>query len=89
MASRTLHTPTGLLVLTRDQDMGLYPPGGRLPASVVVDFVAEGAVRTAVLFVAYENVASGTPLLSGNQTIPIYPLPAARLRFGVYWPISN
>ena len=87
MGSRMLHTPTGLLVLP--EDPAVYPASGQLPASAAVDVVAEGVVRTAVLFVAYENVTSGTPLMAGNQIVPIYPLPATRLRFGVYWPIPN
>ncbi len=87
MASRTLHSPTGLLVIPEDET--LFEAGHRLPASAAVDVVAEAGVRTAVLFVAYENVLSGTVLMAGNQLIPIYPLPATILRFGVFWPIEN
>ena len=87
MTSRTLHAPTGLLVLP--EDPSLYPAAGRLPASAAIDAVAEAGVRTAVLFAAYENVASGTQLMAGNQVVPVYPLPAVRLRFGVFWPIEN
>ncbi len=87
MTSRMLHAPTGLLTLP--EDPGLYPEEGRLPASAVVDIVAEAGVRTAVLFAAYENILSGSPLMAGNQIVPLYPLPAIRLRFGVFWPIVN
>ena len=87
MTSRTLHAPTGLLVLAEDPT--LFPEGGRLPASATIDVVAEAGLRTAVLFVAYENVTSGTQLMAGNQVVPVYPLPATRLRFGVFWPIVN
>jgi len=87
MTSRTLHSPTGLLVLP--EDATLYPVYGYLPASGTIDVVAEAGVRTATLFVAYENVLSGTPFMAGNQVVPIYPLPAIRLRFGVFWPIVN
>ncbi len=88
LRSRTLHAPTGLLVLPRAED-DFYPASGFLPASGTVDVVAEAAVRTARLFLAYENAFSGTQVLLGNQIVPIYPLPAQRLRFGVFWPILN
>ena len=87
MTSRTLHAPTGLLVLS--ENPMLYPDGEKLPASAVVDVVAEAGVRSAVLFAAYENILSGTALMAGNQVVPIYPMPAFQLRFGVFWPIAN
>ena len=88
MRSRTLHAPTGRLVLPDATD-DLYPSSGFLPSSGTLDVVVEAAVRTARLFVAYENALSGTQVLLGNQIVPIYPLPARRLRFGVFWPILN
>ena len=88
MRSRTLHAPTGLLVLPDATD-DLYPASGFLPSSGTLDVVVEAAIRTARLFVAYENALSGTQVLLGNQIVPIYPLPARRLRFGVFWPILN
>ena len=77
-----LHTPTGLLVL---------PSAGAAHADAgwLVDVVAEGGVRGATLFVAYENMFSGTTAQIGNLIIPDYPLPRQRMRFGVYWPIAN
>ncbi|MGB1375930.1 MAG: hypothetical protein ACPG8N_09435 [Rhodothermales bacterium] len=77
-----LHTPTGLLVLPKDAST---------PASesAVVDIGAEGDVRGATFFFAYENMFSGTTLLIGNLLVPDYPLPRQRIRFGVYWPIAN
>lgn len=77
-----LHTPTGLLVL---------PGAGEQPvdANWLVDVVAEGGVRGATLFLAYENVFSGTTWQVGNLIVPDYPLPRQRMRFGVYWPIRN
>ncbi len=81
--SRILHAPTGLLILPELDRIG------PLPASGTLDVYAEGDVRGATLFVAWENVLSGTPLLAGNEIISTYPLPARQLRFGVYWPILN
>lgn len=88
MRGRALHAPTGMLVLPGAENR-LYPAAGMLPASGALDVVIEGAVRTARLFVAYENVLSGTQLLVGNQIVPLYPLPERHLRFGVFWPIVN
>ena len=82
MRSRTLHAPTGLLVLPREDD-DIFPASGTL------DLVVEAGIRTATLFLAYENVLSGTQLLAGNLIVPVYPLPERRLRFGVFWPIEN
>ncbi|MDX1428888.1 MAG: hypothetical protein R3282_01320 [Rhodothermales bacterium] len=80
--SRTLHTPTGLLAL---------PTAGSRPveSSAALDIVLEGGVRVATLFVAYENLLSGTNAVPGNLLVPVYPLAEQRLRFGVFWPISN
>ncbi|MDX1531638.1 MAG: hypothetical protein R3362_08940, partial [Rhodothermales bacterium] len=82
MRSRTLHPATGLLALPA--------LGARsVPASGTLDLVGLGRVRTATLFIAYENVLSGTTFLAGNYLVPVYPLPERRLRFGVFWPIPN
>jgi hypothetical protein len=51
--------------------------------------VAEAGIRTATIFLSYENIFSGTNALVGNLLIPDYPLPAKRFRFGVFWPISD
>ena len=88
LRSRTMHAPTGLLVLPGPDD-DLYPASGFLPASGTLDVVIEAGLRTATLFLAYDNVLSGTQLIAGNQVVPIYPLPERRLRFGVFWPIKN
>ena len=82
MTSRTLHAPTGLLVI---------PSGERspVPASYTLDLVVEGGIRTATVYVLYENMTSGTGLMVGNELVADYPLPAGQLRFGVYWPIMN
>ncbi|GIV62618.1 MAG: hypothetical protein KatS3mg044_1484 [Rhodothermaceae bacterium] len=82
MAGRELHPPTGLLVIPRE--------GGRpVAASSTLDVYVEAGVRTATLFLAYENALSGTSLLVGNLIVPDYPLPERRFRFGVFWPIFN
>ena len=82
MRSRTLHPSTGLLVLPT-------PDVRPVEASGTLDVYFETRVRDASIFLVYENALSGTPLLPGNLIVPVYPLPAQRFRFGVYWPISG
>ena len=82
MHGRILHAPTGLLVLPSSNRQEMLSAG-------TLDVVATGQVRTATLFVAYENVLSNTPITNGVEIVPGYPLPAQRLRFGVSWPIIN
>ena len=102
MVSRALHAPTGLLVIpnklralsTLDQPSNALleiPATESAPvdASYTLDLVLEGGVRTATVYIIYENITSGTHLMSGNELVPDYPLPAQQLRFGVYWPIAN
>ena len=81
MVSRALHAPTGLLVI---------PSAERVPvdASYTLDLVVEGGIRTATIYILYENITSGTRLMSGNEIVTDYPL-AQQWRFGVYWPIAN
>lgn len=82
MTSRTLHAPTGLLVI---------PSTERLPVqgSYTLDLIAEGGIRTATVYIYFENITSGTQWMTGNELVADYPLPAGQLRFGVYWPITN
>lgn len=82
MRSRTLHPPTGLLTLPESEARVFGP-------SSAIDVVAEAGIRGATVFVGYDNVLSGTALLPGNLLVPVYPLPAQRFRFGVFWPIPN
>lgn len=82
MRGRRLHTPTGLLMLAPDGSVTVGSSG-------LTDIVAEAGIRGAVIFLAWENVISGTSVQAGNLLIPDYPLPAQRVRFAVYWPISN
>ncbi len=80
--SRTLHPQTGLLVLR--------PVESRpVDESVALDVVLEAGIRTAKLFLAFENALSYPSLIPGNLLVPDYPLPAQRFRFGVYWPIQD
>lgn len=78
---RVLHDPTGVLALAETAQ--------RVPASATLDLAAVMGVRGAMLFFIYENALSGTPLLRGNLLVPETPLPARRLRFGVFWPIFD
>ncbi|HEX7069601.1 MAG TPA: putative porin, partial [Rhodothermales bacterium] len=78
--SRTLHTPTGLLILPEEGADELDP-------SSTIGVYVEAGVREATIFIAWENLAAGTPLMEGNMTVPVYPLPEQALRFGVFWPI--
>ncbi len=78
--SRQLHAPTGLLALPE-------PDARRFGLSGTLDFYVEAGLRTAKLFLVWENITSGTVLQPGTLLVPVYPLPARRLRFGVYWPI--
>lgn len=80
--SRHFHGPTGLLVVPTLNDASYEP-------SWTLDLIAHAGIRGATLFVAWENILSGTPLLVGNLIVPVYPLPAQRFRFGVFWPILN
>ncbi|MDX1488150.1 MAG: putative porin, partial [Acidiferrobacterales bacterium] len=82
LRSRTLHPQTGLLVIP-EAGARIFGPSGTL------DVVLQGGIRTATLFVVYENILSGTAVLVGNLLVPTYPLPERRLRFGIYWPIFN
>ncbi len=79
---RVFHTQTGLLTI---------PTTATRPveSSATVDLIISGGVRTATLFLAYENFLAGTTALPGNLLVPVYPLADKRLRFGVFWPIRN
>ena len=80
--SRAFHRATGLLVVPAAADR-------RVDASWSVDVVFEGQIRTATVFLSYENALAGTSSLAGNQLVPLYPLAEQRFRIGVYWPIPN
>ncbi len=78
--SRMLHAPTGLLALPESNARRFGPAG-------TLDLYMEATLRTAKLFLVWENITSDTALQPGVLLVPVYPLPARRLRFGVYWPI--
>ena len=80
-AGRALHPQTGLLLIPL--------AGNVVPASWVVDVVVTAKVRSASIFLLYENVFSGTQLLEGNQLVVGYPLEQQRFRLGVWWPITG
>lgn len=82
LRSRTLHPPTGLLALP-EPTARVFGPSGTLAVFL------EAAIRTATVFLAYENAFSGTPVQAGTLIVPVYPLPEQRFRFGVFWPILN
>lgn len=71
---------SGLLAISARDALILGP-------SSMLDLVVEARVRDARIFLTYENALSGTQLMVGNMIVPVYPLPARRFRFGVYWPI--
>ncbi len=80
MRSRMLHPQTGLLIVPVEGARIIGP-------SHMLHVGAEARVRDATLFFVYENALSGTALMTGNLIVPVYPLPAQRFRFGVFWPI--
>lgn len=79
---RTMHPETGLLVLREAS-------ARQIDSSATIDIVLEAKVRTAKLFLGFENLLSGTTVITGNLLVPNYPLPQQRFRFGVFWPIWN
>jgi len=78
---RVLHAPTGVYALRGG--------GPSVSAAAIVDVGATARVRAATLWLVLENALSGTPLLDGVALVPGYPFDAQRLRFGVFWPISD
>jgi hypothetical protein len=82
MGGRSLHPETGLLLLAD-------PLGDNVPGSVLLDARLEAIVRSATLFIAFENLLSGTDLIVGNQLVPDYPYPERRFTFGIFWPIFD
>jgi hypothetical protein len=80
--SRTLEPQSGLLTVPLE-DSREFGPSGR------INLVLEASIREASVFLLYENILSGTALMTGNLIVPDYPLPARRFRIGVYWPIMD
>lgn len=83
MTGRTFHPQTALLAVPT-ADARRFGTNGTL------DVQLEAGVRTATIFVAFENFTSGTSSFhAGNLHIPDYPLPRRRFRLGVFWPIFD
>jgi len=82
MRSRRLNTASGLLVVPVDGSSGV-------DGSVALDLALEVGIRTAHVFLIWENILTGTTYLPGNMIVPVYPLSQQRLRFGIHWPIRN
>ncbi|MEX0747264.1 MAG: hypothetical protein WD275_04630 [Rhodothermales bacterium] len=80
--SRTLEPQSGLLTVPLENSREFGPSG-------TINLVLEAGIREAKVFLVYENVLSGTALMSGNLIVPDYPLPARRFRVGVFWPIMD
>jgi hypothetical protein len=60
-----------------------------VPARGTLDLLAEAQLQErASFFLRYEN-ALATRLYDGAYLVPVYPLPAHRLRFGVFWTLFN
>jgi len=78
---RELHPQTGLLVVPM--------LGSEVPAAGVVDIGVSAGIRTATIYLLYENMLSGTELQDGVMMVDGYPLEERRVRFGVHWPISG
>ena len=56
---------------------------------LLVGLVAFAALARGWGHAAFPFALSGTTLQPGVLVVPVYPLPARRLRFGVYWPILD
>lgn len=89
MHSRWFHPPTGRLVVPPRRNPIPNAPGSRVGPSGTVDIRVETQLRSATLFLTAENVQAGTELQPGTFVVPVYPLPAQHIRFGVFWPIFD
>lgn len=89
LRSRQFHPPTGLLAVPPANAPVIEDVPQVFDPSGTMDIALQAGIREATLFLAYENVLSGTPLQPGVLIVPVYPLPERRFRFGVYWPISG
>jgi hypothetical protein len=82
MIGRRLDTRSGLLMLPVD-------PAHTVAESGRVDLVAEAEIKSAILFLSFENILYGKSTRKGILIIPDYPIPAQRFRFGIFWSILN
>jgi hypothetical protein len=60
-----------------------------LNSAARLDVVAEAGVKSATIFLSYENFLYGNSTNSGISLVQYYPIPASRFRFGVFWPIMD
>jgi hypothetical protein len=89
MNSRWFHPPTGRMVVPPLDPPVPAAPTVRLGPSGTVDAHAEVTLRGATMFFTFENIQAGTDLQPGTFVVPVYPLPARKFRFGVFWPIFD
>lgn len=81
LTSRVFDPITGAMALPR--------PGARtIGNSGALDLRLEAGIRTATVFVGFENALAGMSY-PGTVIVPNYPLPAQAFRFGVLWPIDG
>lgn len=82
MNGRTFHPQTGLLAVPEASARAFGTNGA-------LDVQIEAGIRSATVFVAFENFTAGTTFHVGNLHIPDYPLPRRHFRLGVFWPIFD
>ena len=82
MKGRRLDTRSGLLMLPEGFERTV-PESGR------IDLIVEAGVKTATIFLSFENILQGKNTGNGILISPDYPVPAQRFRFGIFWPIVN
>lgn len=87
MRSRQFHPPTGLLAVPPPDAAVIENAPLSFGPNGTLDVALKAGIREATLFLTYENALSGTQLQPGVLTVPVYPLPEQRFRFGVFWPI--
>jgi hypothetical protein len=61
----------------------------RAPASALLDLYGEAHIKTATLFLSFENILSGTFLYDGAAPIENRPLLDQQFRFGILWPLKG
>ncbi|HEX9660394.1 MAG TPA: putative porin, partial [Rhodothermales bacterium] len=79
--SRVYDPVTGLLALGNGGTRTIGNSG-------TLDVRVAAGIRSATLFVGFENVLAGTSY-PGAVLVAPYPLTARAVRFGVFWPIDN
>ncbi|GAB5520975.1 MAG: hypothetical protein RhofKO_32260 [Rhodothermales bacterium] len=80
--SRIFHPHTGLLAVPTSE-------AERLGGSATLDVYATAGIRTATVFLSFENVLARTAFFPGTFNVPVYPFQARAFTFGVFWPFTN